>query len=448
MHPTVILIINFLLSLSFLIVLHELGHFIPARLFKTRVEKFYLFFDIKYSLFKKKIGETVYGIGWLPLGGYVKISGMIDESMDKEQMALPAQPWEFRYKPAWQRLIIMVGGVVVNVLLGFIIYIGLIYSNGTEKATGTDFKYGFGFPETLEKVGFEQGDQILLVNNDTLQNARALNSRLIFRDVKTVTVLRDGAPAVVTIPSDIGSRMFNDGVSPSLEYRFPFYIGKIEPKSIADSLGIKAGARVLSIAGYPIEYNSDYTYAINHKVKDSGDFEVVFEQNGAKTAYTVNFKGDKTRQLGIYKKPLDKNAVKITDVTYSLSESITQGIKQGYWTMHDYIVQFKYVFTKKGASQLGGFGTIAKLYPDTFNWTQFWATTAFISFILAIMNILPIPALDGGHVMFLLYEIITGRKPGDKFLERAQIAGILILLTLMVYANGNDLYKWLAEKFL
>jgi regulator of sigma E protease len=454
MHPYLVIAINFLMSLSLLIVLHELGHFIPARLFKTRVEKFYLFFDIKYSLFKKQIGETIYGIGWLPLGGYVKISGMIDESMDKEQMAQEPKDWEFRSKPAWQRLIIMLGGVFVNVVVGFVIYICLISFNGTNNAQGDDFKYGFGFPETLEEVGFVQGDKILLLDKDTIAYAPSLNHRFIFRDVKTVTVLRDSEHVVVSIPEDMGSRIFEAGVKSSLEPRFPFTAGNIKKGSKADRIGMQAGSKILSVAGHPITYNTDYSYAINHKVTHGEPFQVVWEYKGTqyeketafstveKTTFSFFTKTvDEPKILGFTKKPTDPTYQTVERRQYTLSESISEGISQGYWTMHDYIVQFKYVFTAKGASQLGGFGTIAKLYPDTFDWTAFWATTAFISFILAIMNILPIPALDGGHVMFLLYEIITGRKPGDAFLERAQITGIIILLSLMLYANGNDLFK-------
>jgi regulator of sigma E protease len=454
MHPYLIIAINFLMSLSLLIVLHELGHFIPARLFKTRVEKFYLFFDIKYSLFKKQIGETIYGIGWLPLGGYVKISGMIDESMDKEQMAEEPKEWEFRSKPAWQRLIIMLGGVFVNVVVGFLIYICLIASNGLPQANGNDFKYGFGFPETLEEVGFIKGDKILLINKDTIANALSLNHKLIFRDVETVTVLRDGNKVDISIPEDIGSRMFEAGVSTSLEARVPFIVNNVASGSKAAAIGLQSGSKILSVAGYPITYTTDYTYAINHKVTHGEPFQVVWEYKGKryekeaafstieKTSFFLFTKTvDEPKILGFTKKPTDPTYQTVERRQYTLSESISEGISQGYWTMHDYIVQFKYVFTAKGASQLGGFGTIAKLYPDSFDWTAFWATTAFISFILAIMNILPIPALDGGHVMFLLYEIITGRKPGDAFLERAQITGIIILLSLMLYANGNDLFK-------
>jgi regulator of sigma E protease len=442
MHPTVVLIINFFMSLSLLIVLHELGHFIPARLFKIKVEKFYLFFDIKYSLFKKKIGETVYGIGWLPLGGYVKIAGMIDESMDKEQMAQEPKPWEFRSKPAWQRLIVMLGGVVVNVLVGFIIYIALVFNNGTAVSLGTDFEDGFGFPKTLEDVGFQQGDQVLLMNEDTLQVASLLNKYLIFRDIETVTVMRDGEPVVISIPDDIGSQLFEAGVSARLDSRYEFTLSEVVSGGYGEELGMEVGATITELGGYPVTYQTDVSYALNHVVKDDAEFDVVLVKDGVtKTVTATKNETFRKEKFQIVMQANDKNYGPRDRKYYSLTESIEAGINEGYWTMHDYIVQFKYVFTKKGASQLGGFGTIAKLYPDTFDWTAFWGTTAFISFILAIMNILPIPALDGGHVMFLLYEMITGRKPGDKFLERAQIMGIVILLSLMLYANGNDLFK-------
>ncbi len=444
MHPTIVLIINFLMSLSLLIVLHELGHFIPARLFKIKVEKFYLFFDIKFSLFKKKIGDTVYGIGWLPLGGYVKIAGMIDESMDREQMAKPPQPWEFRSKPAWQRLIVMLGGVIVNVVVGFIIYAGIIYTQGTQQATGDDFKYGFGFSKTLEDVGFVQGDQPYLVNGDTLERALELKKALLFRDVKTVTVLRNGAPVTINIPEDIGDRMFEAGVDLGPSYRRPFVIDSIAKGSLADSLQIKKGDDVIAVAGYPVAYQTDFKYAINNIVVPGEPFIMSIMYNGEQQDVELTLSKEQlAKGLGVYSLSTDMDFVNLSIKKYGIAESFVEGISMGYWTMHDYIAQFKYVFTKKGAGQLGGFGTIAKLYPDTFDWVDFWRTTALISFILAVMNILPIPALDGGHVMFLLYEIITGRKPGEKFMERAQIIGILILLALMLYANGNDVYKWL-----
>jgi len=446
MHPTIVLIINFLMSLSLLIVLHEMGHFIPARLFKIKVEKFYLFFDIKFSLFKKKIGDTVYGIGWLPLGGYVKIAGMIDESMDKEQMALPPQPWEFRSKPAWQRLIVMLGGVIVNVMVGFFIYACIIYSQGTPKATGDDYKYGFGFSKTLEEVGFQQGDQPFMINGDTLDYAMNLTMHLVVRDVETVTVLRNGAPVQISIPEDIGDRIFQDGANGKAEFRYPFAIDSIVPGMLADSLNIRKGDDIIAVAGEPVEYQTDFSYAMINSVKADVPFILSIVSNGNQRDVELNLSQEEiSKGLGIYTTVNRKEVANVSRRTYSIGESIAAGVSRGYWTMHDYIAQFKYVFTAKGAGSLGGFGTIAKLYPDTFDWIAFWSTTAWISFVLAIMNILPIPALDGGHVAFLLYEIVTGRKPGDKFMERAQIAGILILLALMLYANGNDVYRWLFE---
>ncbi|WP_194851426.1 RIP metalloprotease RseP [Nonlabens antarcticus] len=434
------------MSLSLLIVLHEMGHFIPARLFKIKVEKFYLFFDIKFSLFKKKIGDTVYGIGWLPLGGYVKIAGMIDESMDKEQMALPPEPWEFRSKPAWQRLIVMLGGVTVNVIVGFIICAGLLYTQGTQIAHGTDFKYGFGYAKTLEEIGFVQGDKVILINNDTLENASALHQQLVLRDVQTVSVLRNNEMVQIDIPEDIGNRMFHDGVMGSLDYRYPFVVDSLTPGGLAESLKIKRGSKITSVGGYPIDYQTDVTYALNNNVDAEKPFIMSIVENGNQRDVELTMTDEQLKDgFGMYMRPIEKDIYKVSTRNYSVGESIPAGISKGYWIMHDYIAQMKYIFTKKGAGQLGGFGTIAKLYPDTFDWVKFWGTTALISFILAVMNILPIPALDGGHVAFLLYEIITGRKPGDKFMERAQITGILILLVLMLYANGNDIYRWLFE---
>ncbi len=436
--------INFILSLSLLIVLHELGHFIPARLFGTRVEKFFLFFDINFALFKKKVGETVYGIGWLPLGGYVKIAGMIDESMDKVQMAGEPQEWEFRSKPAWQRLIIMLGGVVVNVVVGFFIYIMLIYTQGTYYSPATEYKYGMGFDKALVDVGFQQGDRPILVDGDSLDRASRMNHFLLLRDVETVTVLRDGKTVEIDIPEDLGDKMFSSGASPVLEGRYPFELVEITEGGYADDKGMEPGGTVTEIAGMPIKFQTDVTYAINNLVEDGKEFTLVYEKNGSTTEYTfLNDEEFKKSGFGIKMLSTDKEFATETKRNYSFGESVGVGVSQGYWTMHDYLAQMQYLFSAKGATQLGGFGTIAKLYPDTFDWIRFWSTTAWISFVLAIMNILPIPALDGGHVMFLLYEIITGRPPGEKFMERAQLVGFVVLIALMLWANGNDLFRWL-----
>lgn len=442
MSPFFIKAIQLLLSLSFLIILHELGHFIPAKLFKTRVEKFYLFFDVKYSLFKKKIGETVYGIGWLPLGGYVKISGMIDESMDKEQMAQPPQPWEFRSKPAWQRLIIMIGGVVVNIILGILIYICIVFVWGQTYAKGDDIKHGFGVSKTLEQYGFKQGDQLITVNGESMFDDTDIGHHLMMREVNTVTVKhKDGSKETLQLPADIGNQIFASGHYPAMSPRYPFRLDSILEGGAADKAGLLKTDKIVKIGGIPIDYQTDFTYAlVNHRKNDSVAV-ITYERNGVQKDLELTLSADK--KLGVSMISTDKEPVTFHEVEYSFGESISKGLSLGYWTLRDYVSQFKYVFTKKGASQIGGFASIGGLFPDTWNWKAFWATTAFISIILAFMNILPIPALDGGHVMFLLYEIISGRKPNDKFMEYAQIAGFVLLISLLLYANGNDVYRWL-----
>ncbi len=438
MSPFFVKAIQLLLSLSILIVLHELGHFIPAKLFKTRVEKFYLFFDIKFSLFKKKIGETVYGIGWLPLGGYVKISGMIDESMDKEQMAGPPQPWEFRSKPAWQRLIIMLGGVTVNIILGFLIYMAIIFTWGTNHIGFEDMPNGFAIEESFKKLGFEDGDRITAVNGKPLDDVTQINHHLFMRDIKDISVLhQNGSEATIQIPEDIGTTMFESGVLRPFSPISEPIIDSIY-MDIAAKAGLKKGDRVIEVNKKPIKYWHEFrTTVLDHKEKP---LALTFVRNGETktTSLTPNEEG----LIGV----VVKNSYTIQHKKYSLGESITEGFDFGYWTLHDYIAQFKYVFTKKGATQVGGFGAIGNLFPDAWNWRAFWATTAFISIILAFMNILPIPALDGGHVMFLLYEIIAGRKPNDKFMEYAQLVGFIVLIALLLFANGNDIYRAITGK--
>ncbi len=441
MSPFFVKAVQLLLSLSFLIILHELGHFIPAKLFKTRVEKFYLFFDVKYSLFKKKIGETVYGIGWLPLGGYVKIAGMIDESMDKEQLAKPPQPWEFRSKPAWQRLIIMIGGVTVNIILGVLIYICIVFAWGQNYAKGDDIKYGFGVSKTLEDYGFRQGDQIVTVDGESLFDDTDIGHHLMMRSIEKVTVKhKDGTQETITLPEDIGKQIFASGHYPAMSPRYPFRLDTINPEGAAYKAGILKTDKILKIGGYSIQYQSDFTYALHNKRKNDSVAVITYERNGVVKDIELTLSED--NKLGVLMISTDEKPVNYRHIDYSFGESISKGISLGYWTLRDYVSQFKYVFTKKGASQVGGFAAIGGLFPDTWDWKAFWGTTAFISIILAFMNILPIPALDGGHVMFLLYEIISGRKPNDKFMEYAQIVGFVLLISLLLYANGNDVYRW------
>ncbi len=427
-----------LLSLSILIVLHELGHFIPAKLFKTRVEKFYLFFDIKYSLFKKKIGDTVYGIGWLPLGGYVKIAGMIDESMDTEQMAKPPQPWEFRSKPTWQRLIIMLGGVTVNFLLAFVIYIMILFVWGTNYTMKDDIKYGYSVTKTLEKYGFKQGDKIVSVDNQPFEEIASINSHLLLRDISQVTVEHlDGTIKKLILPETIGTELFEAGDFPAMTPRSPFKLDSVLPNSPAFRGGLLKSDKMLSINGKPIEFLSDLTITIRNRESESISLKVL--RNGVEKDLTITPNDDFT--IGISTLGSDPDFIKLNHREYTLAESISGGAALGYWTIKDYLAQFKYIFTKKGAAQVGGFAAIGNMFPSTWDWRTFWAITAFLSIMLAVLNLLPIPALDGGHVMFLLYEIISGRKPNDKFMEYAQVVGFFLLIALVLFANGNDIYK-------
>ena len=441
MTPFAVKAIQLLLSLSLLIVLHELGHFIPAKLFKTRVEKFYLFFDVKFSLFKKKIGETVYGIGWLPLGGYVKIAGMIDESMDKEQMAGPPQPWEFRSKPAWQRLIIMLGGVTVNIIVGFVIYMGILYFYGRNITTNEDIPQGFAVTQQFKEYGFRNGDHILTVNGEPFEDVMEINRYMFLRDVSKVEVKHsDGSIESISVPEDVGTKMFqNDSHFPFSPMRLAV-IDTIYPDYPANDVGFEKGYKIISVNGKPIQFFEESTPLIAANGKNEN--LIVVSRNNQIDSIKVTANDEGKIGINAFGKELKLGK---TEIKYSLTESIVGGFGYGYNTLKDYVSQFKYVFTKKGATQVGGFGAIGNLFPDAWDWQSFWATTALISIILAFMNILPIPALDGGHVMFLLYEIVTGRKPNDKFMEYAQMVGFFILIALVLFANGNDIYRWLFE---
>ena len=438
MEPMVMKGIQLLLSLSILIVLHELGHFIPAKIFKTRVEKFFLFFDVKFALFKKKYGDTVYGIGWLPLGGYVKISGMIDESMDKEQMQQPPKPWEFRTKPAWQRLIIMLGGVTVNLILGFLIYMMILFVWGKNTLPNSALPLGMGVSPLAKEIGFEKGDQILTVDGKPLEVALDINKMLLIRSVKEVKVERsNGRKVTLAIPENIGDRMFNSGQMNVLYPRFPAKIDSVLTDKSAFSAGFREGDEIVAANDVVIEDWGQLRNFNNEKANQTVQYVVDRGQDKDTLSLTLDADG----KMGI----IPRSSFKISQVELSLGESIVEGFSYGYWTLYDYVAQFKYVFTKKGASQLGGFGAIGSLFPASWDWRAFWASTAFISIILAFMNLLPIPALDGGHVMFLLYEMISGRKPNDKLMEYAQMAGFFLLLALVIYANGNDLFRFLSN---
>ncbi|PHS54121.1 MAG: RIP metalloprotease RseP [Lutibacter sp.] len=426
---------QFILSLSFLIVLHELGHFIPAKLFKTRVEKFYLFFDYKFSLFKKKVGDTVYGIGWIPLGGYVKISGMIDESMDTEQLKQPAQPWEFRSKPAWQRLIIMLGGVIVNFILGFLIYMMITFVWGIDFVKPDGVKEGFAVHESFKEYGFEDGDKITKFNGVEPLDVTDVNKHLFLRGLTSIDVIHEnGKTETITIPENIGKIMWEKGVMKPFKVRISPVIDTVIVDSPAEKAGLLKNDKVISVNGISVSYWHQFTKLV---LNSKNDINIGFERNGVTN--TITFTPRENRTIGVNNYRL--NGLNIQHKQYSFLESISKGSSLAIWTLKDYISQFKYVFTKKGATSIGGFIAIGNIFPATWSWQAFWSITAFLSIMLGFMNLLPIPALDGGHVMFTLYEIITGRKPNDKFLEYAQITGFIILIALLLLANGNDIVK-------
>lgn len=428
--------IQFILSLSILIVLHELGHFIPAKLFKTKIEKFYLFFDPWFSLFKIKRGETEYGIGWLPLGGYVKIAGMIDESMDKEQMKLPPQPWEFRSKPAWQRLIIMCGGVTVNVILGVLIYAMVLFAWGEEYLPTKNAKYGIACDSTALRMGFKDGDKILSVDNKEVDNFNKIPLEIILNKAKSVQVDRDGQKLDISIKEEYFTELIK-GKASLFDIRMPCEVDSVIPGMAADLGGLKKGDKIISIDSVPTAFYQNVVQSLQRYKETFVKVNVNRNNDTVALKIYVSAEG----KLGfINKGPLDY--FQFSTRSYSFLESFPAGIHKGAETMDSYIKQMKMIFTTKDAHKsLGGFITIGKAYSPVWDWQRFWVFTAFLSIVLAIMNILPIPALDGGHVMFLLYEVITRRKPNEKVMEYAQYAGMMLLLALLLYANGNDVMR-------
>jgi len=430
----VIKILQFLLSLSILIVLHEMGHFVLARIFKTRVEKFYLFFDPWFSLFKKKIGDTVYGIGWLPLGGYVKISGMIDESMDREQMKKPPQPWEFRSKKAWQRLMIMLGGVFMNFVLALVIYILVFYTWGESYVPAERLEYGYMVDSTMMEMGLRNGDKILALDGEEVEKWESIHHDIVVNETGTIRIEREGRVMDIRVPDGSIAELLK------AEYpiypRIPFVVGELVAGSGAEEAGLKAGDRIIAINSEPVRFYDQFLEKTGGAPETSFEFTLVRDSDTLLLDVTTNEEG----KFGIYNLSYTQFFEPVV-VKYSFLQSIPAGIRRGMDITGSYLKQLKMLFKPetRAYEQLGGFIKIGSFFPSQWNWQNFWNMTAFLSIILAIMNLLPIPALDGGHVMFLLYEIISGRKPGDKFLEYAQIVGMVILLSLLLYANLNDI---------
>ena len=438
MTETLIQAAQFFLSLSFLIVLHELGHFIPAKLFNTRVEKFYLFFDPYFSLLKKKIGETEYGIGWLPLGGYVKISGMIDESMDTEHLNSEPQPWEFRSKPAWQRLIIMVGGVAVNVLLAMVIYAMILFTWGDDYLKTENLKYGIECSDLAKEIGFQNGDKILTIDGVYYENFSDIPEAILISGASQVLVDRNGETVTISIPSNLIERFIEKNESRFIGMAWPYIAQKFDDGSVAEAAGVLAGDQLIAINGKEVLYFSEYVKILPSLVGQEIQLSVL---RGLDTLNYDIMLGE-TGKIGVYYVP-PTELISFDHRDYGFFESFPAGTHMAIDKLDSYVKQMKLIFNPEtGAWKgLGGFISIGKQYSPEWDWYSFWNFTAFLSIILAFMNILPIPALDGGHVMFLLGEMITGRKPSDKLLEYAQVTGFFILIALLLLANGNDIIK-------
>jgi len=429
---------QFLLSLSILIILHEAGHFFLAKLFKTRVEKFYLFFDPWFALFKKKVGETEYGIGWLPLGGYVKISGMIDESMDKEAMKLPPQPWEFRSKPSWQRLLIMLGGVLVNFILALFIYSMVLYAWGDSYIPNKNLTAGIMVDSVAMDMGLRNGDKILSIDGKETDDFAKIIHDIVVNNAKTLQIERNGIPMEIEIPGRVIAPLLKS--STPIFPRIPFYAQGFSANSPAKKAGMEVNDKIIGINGSYFEYWDQFKEIIPQYKNQATDVSVI--RNEKDTLNLTIAIGDD----GLIGVMIDSNPSRFYEVKiihYTFLQSVPAGINKGFRTVSSYLKSLKLLFKPetKAYESIGGFLKIGSIFSPVWDWQSFWNLTAFLSIILAVMNILPIPALDGGHVTFLLYEMITGRKPGDKFLEYAQITGMVILFALLIYANGNDIVQ-------
>lgn len=429
---------QFLLSLSILIVLHEFGHFLPAKLFGMRVEKFYLFFDWPRKIISKKFAGTEYGVGMLPLGGYVKIAGMIDESMDKEQMKKPAEDWEFRSKPAWQRLIVMVGGVTVNVILAALIYWMVLFAYGETYLPTKNVTYGITCDSLALEMGLQNGDKILSLDGQYVENFTKVPVEIILNEVQTIQVERDGKQLDVQIPDGMISKLMQ---APGfISVRVPFYVDRFAKESVAEAAGFEKGDKIIGLNDSSIVYFDAFKSALQSYKGE--EVSVNIERLGAQQ--TINVTVPESGLLGVYPKGDLGEFFELEEIKYGFFESFPKGIEKAYNTLVNYIKQLKLLFSpkNKGYESLGGFLTIGSIFTTTWDWHHFWNITAFLSILLAVMNILPIPALDGGHVVFLLYEMLTGRTPNEKVLEIAQMIGMVLLLSLLLFANGNDIYKF------
>jgi regulator of sigma E protease len=436
-------VVQFIFSFGILVILHELGHFLTARWFKCRVEKFYLFFNPWFSLFKKKIGETEYGIGWVPFGGYVKISGMIDESMDKEQMSQPAQPWEFRSKPAWQRLIIMLGGVTVNVLLAFTIFIMIMWVWGDRYIPVSNLKYGI-FADTLgRKMGLKDGDNIVAVGDKPVTRINKIPSEIIMNEASSLTVLRDGKRINLAIPTGFISLLSKARLEGFVGLRYPQIVDSVPAKVRVLQGNVRKGDTLIGVDGHFITYASDLGKDTTFNFERGLKILTMSFRRGRDTVSAVVARDEKTGTGIKYKNPED--ILGYVQINYTFLQAIPAGIHKSIQTLVDYIHNLRLLFTSKEVKMqdnLGSVVSIASVFPSEWDWESFWSLTAIFSILLAFMNVLPIPALDGGHALFTLYEMISGRKPSDKFMEYSQMVGMVLLFSLMAYAMGLDIFRF------
>jgi regulator of sigma E protease len=443
--------LQLLAALSLLILLHEFGHFFFARLFKTRVEKFYLFFDflfpfpglLNFSLFKKKVGDTEYGLGWFPLGGYVKISGMVDESMDKEQMAKPPEPWEYRSKPAWQRLFIMLGGIIMNILVAIVIYIAIFGIWGESYLPAQNVKYGISADSLAESVGFKDGDRIVGVGGEKVDRFEGIMKKFILNQARTFEVERDGHPVTINIPDGTIREIIKqrERRSSFIDIRTPFLVGSVSKGTAADKIGLKEGDSIIALNGQPVRYFDEFETVKKLHKGETVRLDVVRDDNKL-----IALNGALPTD-GIFGFKPDINAERYFDLKttkYGFFGAISKGFQMTFTTFGFYLDQFKFLFTSKevkASESLGGIVSFGQMFPPVFSWETFLNLTAFVSIILAFMNLLPIPGLDGGYVIFLLFELFSGRKVSDKIMERATTVGLVLLLGLMLYANGLDIFR-------
>ncbi len=436
----VIKILQLILSLSILVIVHEFGHFIAAKAFKTRVEKFYLFFNPWFSIFKFNYKGTEYGLGWLPLGGYVKIAGMIDESMDKEQMKKPPQPWEFRSKPAWQRLIIMLGGVFMNVVLAIVIYIGILSYYGEEYLpTSEANKYGISVDSLAQEMGFHNGDKIISIDGEYVEDFQKIPMNIILNEAKSAQVIRNGQKIDILFPEGSLYKLVQHKSPVFISVRLPFIARSFTKESAAKEAGMQAGDTIIAINGVEKRFFGEFREEVQkHKNQD-----VVITVKRENELIELPIHLDENGLLGVYPKNDLNEFFTLNKKDYNVVQAIPAGFNRTWVGIGNYLKQLKLLFSPevKAYESVGGFITIGSIFPAQWHWESFWRLTAFLSIMLAIINVLPIPALDGGHVLFLLYEIIARRKPSDKFLEYAQIVGMIILFSLLILANGNDIIK-------